>query len=261
MLNKINFFLLDMDGTIYLGDRLIEGADVFLQALKTHNKRFAFITNNSSKNCAAYVTKLTNLGIAAEPDDIFTSGEAAAICLNQIKPGAKIYLLGTNALKEEFVQAGFKLARKGQAPDFVVLGFDTGLTYNKLWAACDYIRQNIPYYATHPDINCPVEGGNYMPDAGSMIALIKASTGKSPVVIGKPNEHMVKAIFNKYGIKKDETAIIGDRLYTDIKMGNNAGITSILVLSGETSKAMSKRSKIKIDYVFDSVKDIIPYIK
>ena len=260
-LNEIKCFLLDMDGTIYLGDKLISGADLFLKTLKENDKRYIFITNNSSKNRMAYVDKLSNLGIRAEPDEVFTSGEATTIYLKKIKQGATVYLLGTGYLKDEFMQAGFKLAKEGDNPDFVVLGFDTSLTYNKLWAACDYIRKGIPYYATHPDLNCPLEGGKYMPDTGAMIAFIKAATGKSPIVVGKPNKPIIEAILNKYSLNKNEIAIVGDRLTTDIKMGNLLGVTSVLVLSGETNKKKCLRSRIKSDYVFDSVKEIIPYIQ
>ena len=258
-LNQIKCFLLDMDGTIYLGDELIDGALEFLNTVKRQKKRYIFITNNSSKNRGAYVKKLNGMGIPACPDDVFTSGEAATICLNRVMPGANVYLLGTPALKDEFMEAGFKLV-KNKTPDCVVLGFDTTLTYDKLRAACDFIRAGVPYYATHPDLNCPVEGGRHMPDAGSMIAFIKASTKQTPVVFGKPNRFIVEAIMDKYGLIKNETAIVGDRLYTDIKTGVDFGMTSILVLTGETTGAMGARSRIKSDYAFGSVKEIIPYL-
>ena len=262
LLNEVSCFLLDMDGTIYLGDSPIDGADAFLQEIKSRNKQYIFITNNSSKNKFDYVNKLAGLGIKAHPDEIFTSGEATIIYLNQLKPGASVYVMGTQALEDEFIQNGFKLTKDGGNPnlDFVVLGFDTALTYDKLWAACDYIRAGIPYYATHPDLNCPIAGGKYMPDTGAMISFIKAATGKSPIVIGKPNKPIVEAIMKKYRLDKKNLAIIGDRLYTDIKMGTLFGITSVLVLSGETTKAKMRRSSIKSDYVFESVKEIIPHI-
>ena len=259
-LDKINCFLLDMDGTVYLGDELIDGAGLFLDTIRTRGKRYIFVTNNSSKNGDAYAKKLNRLGVRADPGGIFTSGEAAAIYLNQIMPGADIFLLGTDALEDEFTRAGFKIEKGVRVPGCVVLGFDTGLTYAKLWAACDHIRAGVPYYATHPDLNCPIEGGRLMPDTGSMIAFIKAATGKKPEVIGKPNGRIVDALLAKYGLRKEEIAIVGDRLYTDIKTGADFGITSALVLSGETDLRMSRRSRIKSDYVFNSVKDIIPYL-
>ena len=144
--------------------------------------------------------------------------------------------------------------------DYVVLGFDTTLPYEKLWGACEYIYEGVDYIATHPDFNCPLPNGKFMPDAGAMAALIEASTGETPKVIGKPNKEIINSISSKYGFKKEDMVIIGDRLYTDIKMGENAGISSILVYSGETKESDYKNSKIRADYSFDSVKDIIEYI-
>ncbi|MFO7952913.1 MAG: HAD-IIA family hydrolase [Bacillota bacterium] len=259
-IKEITFFLLDMDGTIYLGDQLIEGAGELLQTLEEQGKRAVFLTNNSSKNREAYRVKLKNMGVKVKPEDIFTSGEATAIYLNKIYPGAKIYLLGTPMLEEEFASAGFKLDFAGK-PDFVVLGFDTTLTYQKLWRACDYIREGVAFIATHPDINCPVEGGKYMPDAGAMIKLIEASTGVSPLVIGKPNRHMIDSVCEKYGTGKENMAIVGDRLYTDIQLGINARIYSILVLSGETTPGQYKASDPKASLVYLSVKGLWQALK
>ncbi len=250
-------FLLDMDGTIYLGNNLIDGAKEFLEILKNKNIQYLFLTNNSSKNKDRYVEKLNNLGISATREDIFTSGEATTIYLNKIKKAAKIFLLGTKDLEEEFKNAGFELVEeRGKEIDFVVLGFDTTLTYEKLWIACEYIANGITYVATHPDFNCPLEDNKFMPDAGAMMAFIKASTGKEPIVVGKPNEHIVNAITEKYNLDKKDLAMVGDRLYTDIRTGLDNGLTSILVMSGETTKDMLETTIYKADYIFDSVKEL-----
>lgn len=260
-LKDINVFLLDMDGTIYLGDELIPGAKEFLARIKERGKRYIFLTNNSSKNKISYVEKLNRLDIDATEEEVFTSGEATTMYLNNEKPGARIYLLGTQALEEEFVRAGFVLEKeRNKDIDYVVLGFDTTLTYEKLWAACEYISEGVEYIATHPDFNCPLANEKFMPDAGAMAAFIEASTGKTPKVIGKPNKEVIESIALKYSLKKDFMAMVGDRLYTDIKTGHNAGITSILVLSGETKEEDYKISDIKGDYVFDSIKDMIDLI-
>lgn len=260
-LKDINVFLLDMDGTIYLGDELIQGAKEFLVRIKERGKRYIFLTNNSSKNKKTYVEKLNRLGIDAVEDEVFTSGEATTMYINKEKPGAKIYLLGTEALEEEFVKSGFVLEKeRNKDIDYVVLGFDTTLTYEKLWGACEYISEGVEYIATHPDFNCPLANDKFMPDAGAMAAFIEASTGRTPRVIGKPNKEVVDSISLKYGLSKDDMAMVGDRLYTDIKTGQNAGITSILVYSGETKEEDYKSSEIKGDYVFDSVKDMIDLI-
>jgi len=287
-------FLLDMDGTIYLGERLIDGARDFLQLLEDQGKRAIFLTNNSSKNKYHYQEKLAKMGIKVDPESIFTSGEATTVYLNQHHPGARIFLLGTPQLEEEFEKAGFKLIGKenngfsgafssspgtsrasrasettapgtmdipasaglSDFPDYVVLGFDTTLTYQKLWKACDYIRLGVKFIATHPDFNCPLGEGKYMPDAGAMIKFIQASTGATPLVIGKPNPYMVDSVCKKYRVSKNKMAMVGDRLYTDIEMGNKTGVTSVLVLSGETSLQKYRSSDTRASFVFPSVKEV-----
>lgn len=256
-IKDIKCFLLDMDGTIYLGNKLIDGAKDFLNTLKEKKIKYLFLTNNSSKNKDRYVEKLNGLGIEANREDVFTSGEATTIYLNRLKKGAKIFLLGTEDLEEEFEKAGFILVKeRAKDIDFVVLGFDTTLTYEKLWIACEYIAEGVTYIATHPDFNCPLEGGKFMPDVGSMIELIKASTGKTPTVIGKPSSHIIEAILNKYSLNKEELAMVGDRLYTDIRTGLDNGLTSILVMSGETNEEMLKETIYKPDFIFNSVKEL-----
>jgi len=256
-LKEIKCFLLDMDGTIYLGNRLIDGALDFLKKVEENNKNFIFLTNNSSKNKKAYKEKLANLGCKVDEKRIFTSGEATVLYLKKKKEGAKVFLMGTSFLEEEFERSGFKLVKdREEKPDFVVLGFDTTLTYEKIWLACDFIREGVPFIATHPDLNCPLEGEKFMPDTGAMIRMIEASTGKLPLIIGKPHEYIIDAITEKYGLNKDEIAMVGDRLYTDIKMGEAAGITTILVLTGETTVEIYEGSEIKADYVLDSIKGL-----
>lgn len=258
ILKEKDTFLLDMDGTIFLGNELIEGALDFLDTLKKNGKRYIFLTNNSSKNKLIYVEKLRKLGIDADAEEIFTSGEATTRYLKRNHEGARIYLLGTPALEEEFEREGFQLVKKrGEEVDFVVLGFDTTLTYEKIWGACEYIASGVEYIATHPDFNCPLPNDAFMPDAGAMAAMIEASTGKKPKVIGKPNKEVVESIAYKYGLDKSGMAMVGDRLYTDIQTGINAGITSVLVFSGETKERDYEDSSIQADFAFSSVKQMI----
>ena len=253
-LQDIRLFLLDMDGTIYLGNHLFPCTLPFLTCLQEQHKRFLFLTNNSSKNRNDYVKKLNQMGIVVKPDDIFTSGEATTIYLKHQKEQARVFLVGTPALEQEFQHAGFLLT--DQNPDYVVLGFDTTLTYQKLWKLCDFVRVGVPYIATHPDFNCPVENG-FMPDIGSMMACVQASTGRTPdIVIGKPNRMICDCIAEKYHISTRQMCMVGDRLYTDIALGENANITSILVLSGETSKEALQNSKIQPDFIFDDLSGI-----
>lgn len=261
-LKEKKYFLLDMDGTIYLGDEIIDGAKEFLEKLKESQKKYLFLTNNSSKSKLDYVEKLKRLGIDSEEKEIFTSGDATIIYLNKIKKNAKVFLLGTKALEEEFKKCGFQIVKKrGEKIDFVVLGFDTTLTYEKLWIACDYILEGVQYIATHPDFVCPLPGGKVMPDVGSIIELIKGTTGKEPLIIGKPYKYIVDAVLEKYKLEKKEIAIVGDRLYTDIRTGIENGLASVLVMSGETNKKMLKNTKFIPDYIFNSVKDIADILK
>lgn len=230
-LKQIDTFMLDLDGTFYLGDQLFPWSLGFLDRLTELGKKFIFVTNNSSRSAAYYLAKLTRMGVTLRPEQMFTSGEATRFFLKEHQYGHSIYLLGTPDLEEEFRNDGFQLT--ADSPAAVVLGFDLTLTYNKLRTACDLIRKGVPFIATHPDFNCPTPEGP-IPDCGSMIALITASTGVAPKVIGKPHAEMVEALCFKFNLNRGSVAMVGDRLYTDIAMGQQAGITSILVMSGET---------------------------
>ena len=245
-LADIRLFLLDMDGTVYLGSRLLPGSLDFLRYLGETGRDHLFLTNNSSRNAEYYAQKLTKLGWPAQPDEILTSGEATALYLGGLKPAARVYLLGTPDLETEFAAHGFVLTDEN--PDYVVLGFDMTLTYDKLVRACDLVRGGVPFIATHPDLNCPTETG-YIPDCGAMTALITASTGVTPKVIGKPNREIIDAMFRKKPVRRDQVAMVGDRLYPDIVMGHNAGVTSVLVLSGEAKESDIPAAPVKPDHV------------
>ncbi len=259
-LSKIKCFLLDMDGTVTIGNELLPGAAEFLKYLKESGRDYLFMTNNSSKNSDDYVQKMRGLGIACNPIDVMTSGEATVNYLYSLKPKARVYLMGTPELEKQFLDYKFILTDKN--PDFVVLGFDKTLTYEKLVIGCDLIRAGVPYIATHPDFNCPMPNDAYIPDCGAMMELIKASTGKTPKVIGKPNREIVESVFRKRcQYKPEEFAMVGDRLYTDVKTGINAGITSILVLSGEATMKDVNESDVKPTYIFKGVGEIYEYLK
>ena len=250
LLKKVQCFLFDMDGTIYLGDKLLPGAQDFLKDLDEKGVPYYFLTNNSSRSRADYVEKLGRLGLKTPAEKIFSSGEATAIYLKKRGGGKRIFLVGTPSLEKEFIGHGFQLVQDN--PDYAVLGFDTTLTYEKLRRLCDFATEGIPYIATHPDINCPTETG-FIPDIGAMMALVETSTGRKPdVIVGKPHPPIVEAIVEKTGYSVDQLAMVGDRLYTDIAMGVT-GITTILVLSGETKEGDIESAKHQPDYV---VKDI-----
>lgn len=249
-LTQTGCFVLDMDGTVYLEDRLLPGALDFIRLLDRRGTPYVFLTNNSSRQRSQYAQRLTQLGIGVDEKRIFTSGEATAVYLGQKIPGAKVFLMGTPALEEEFKAHGFQLVNT--APDFVVLGFDTTLTYNRLWQLCDLVRAGYPYYATHPDNNCPIQNG-YMPDIGAMIAFVEASTGRRPdEIIGKPHAPIVAALAERTQQPVERLTMVGDRLYTDIALGQ-AGMMTVLVLSGETRRADVADSPFKPDFIFENL--------
>ncbi len=248
---SVDLFLLDMDGTIYLGDRLFACTKPFLEAVRARGKRYLFLTNNSSKDRMAYVAKLARLGIDAQPDEVFTSGEATTLRLRATRPGASVAVFGMPTLEREFREAGFRLVERN--PDVVVLGFDQAFDYAKMTRLCDLVREGRPYIATHPDFNCPVDGG-FIPDIGAVIAYVKASTGREPdEVVGKPHAGIVDAIVDKYGVPRDRLCMVGDRLYTDIALGAEAGIATALVLSGETSAADAAVSPHRPTWTFQDL--------
>lgn len=257
-LKEIECYLFDMDGTLYLGGQLLPGAKDLVAYLREQSIPHYFLTNNSSRSKMDYVKKLNALGIPVKADEIFTSGEATAIYLKKQKPGARIFIVGTPSLEREFVSYGFELVQEN--PDYAVLGFDTTMTYEKIWKLCDFIREGKPYIATHPDINCPTETG-FMPDIGAMMEMIASSTGQRPdVIVGKPHRPIIDAILEKTGFEPGQLAMIGDRLYTDIALGK-AGINTILVLSGEAKREDIPSAPVPPDLVLENVGAILDLLR
>ena len=196
-LQNIRMFLLDMDGTFYLGDHLLPGALEFLDKVRASGRRFCFLTNNSSKSRGAYLDKLAALGARVSEQEMFTSGDATLEYLEMAGISKDILLIGTPSLEAQFAAAGYRL--DSPAPQAVVLGFDTTITYQKLTALCDAVRAGLPYIATHPDFNCPVPGG-FIPDIGAVIAFVRAATGRDPdLVVGKPNAMIAQAAARRAG--------------------------------------------------------------
>lgn len=250
-LRQIKLFLLDLDGTCYLGRRLFPWTLPFLDALKQRGIRHLFLTNNSSSSRKHYAEKITDMGIPTAPDDVFSSTTATIAYLRKHHPGASLFVLGTPSMEDELREAGMALTQ--EEPDIVLLGFDQTLTYDKLRRACHWLRRGKIYLATHPDVNCPTEDSP-IPDAGAIIELIAASAERRPdVVIGKPNPPVIEALFERFPYQRHEVAMVGDRLYTDIQTGLNAGIVSILVFSGETTPDMyaawGKRADLAVQHL------------
>lgn len=254
-LSDVKLFMLDMDGTFYLGDQIIPGSLEFIDAVVKSGRDYLFLTNNSSHNANHYVKKLAKMGLEIEKSKVLTSGEATASYLRRTYPGKKAFVLGNEFLFADLTDAGIEIDQEN--PDYVVVGFDTTLDYAKMTAVCDFVRAGLPYAATHPDWNCPTETG-FIPDIGAIMAFIEASTGrKADIIIGKPYRGIVDAALERTGLEAKDLAMVGDRLYTDIETGNRHGMTSILVMSGETTQAMLEESEIKPNLCYGRLADMI----
>ena len=251
----IHGLLLDMDGTLYIGNKILPGVIDFFTAQKSSNLPYLFLTNNSSKNSKFYSEKLQSMGIPATIDLVITSGQVAITALLKRYPKGKVALLGNQSLSGEFNDSGFVITY--QNPDFAVLGFDDELTYEHFANFCSVLMQNnIPYYATHADIVCPSLAG-FIPDAGSFIEAIFSVTGRRPdMVFGKPNLAILNMASSKLGIPIVNLAMIGDRLYTDIALKQH-GIFSILTLSGETRRSDLQDSPWMPDLIIDNLRDLL----
>ena len=258
-LSQVKCFMLDMDGTFYLGDRLLDGSLDFLDALERTGRRVLFVTNNSSKSADRYVEKLRGMGVREPFLNVLTSGQAAGHYCLRAYPGQKAFLLGNELLRAELERMG--LVIDNEHPDYVLIGYDTTLDYEKMTKVCDLVRAGLPYVATHPDFNCPTETG-FAPDIGAIIAFIEASAGRKPdVILGKPYAGIVEEALKLTGLTKHELAMVGDRLYTDIATGLNFGILSILVLTGEASEADVAATGVQPDLIFERLSAMNPYLE
>lgn len=257
-LKNIKCFLLDMDGTFYLGDRLLEGSLDFIRALEERGISYLFLTNNSSKSADHYIQKLHRMGL--DTKNVLTSGQATAMYINEHYNGVPTFLLGNDILKEEMIRMGVNVVEEGA--ELVCIGYDTSFTYKKMCTFCDYLREGKPYIATHPDFNCPVDSKTgFEPDIGAIIAYAKAATGREPMeIIGKPNAQIVRAALERTGSKAEETCMVGDRLYTDIATGLNFGMLSLLVMTGEATYEDLKTTPFKPDIVLERLSKIIKYL-
>lgn len=254
-LTQIKLFLLDMDGTIYLDNHLFDGTTDFLDYVNAAGGRYIFLTNNSSKSVDKYIEKLNGMGIPANRSDFLTSTDATIAYLKNCNFN-KIYALGTESFKEQLKASNLKITSElSEGIDCLCMGYDTELTYKKLEDACVLLQNDIAYIATNPDWVCPTWYG-YAPDCGSVSEMLFRATGKKPKFIGKPEPAMVELAMKKTGYDKGETAVIGDRLYTDIACGVNAGISTVFVLSGEGTQEDIKKYGIQPDYVFKNIREL-----
>ena len=262
LLQSMKLFLFDMDGTLYLGSQLYPFTIELLETIKATGGKYLFMTNNSSKSVLDYVKKLEKLGIRATREEFMTSSQATAFYLHKHHEGQRLYVCGTESLKEELRSEGFTVTTNLDEVDCIVMGFDTELTFQKLHDVSYLLltRPELPYIATNPDLVCPTEFGS-VPDCGSVCIGIKNATGREPIVIGKPSPLMPQLAMEKLGVAKEETCVVGDRIYTDVKSGLNAGITGILVLSGETTREILEASEDKPHLVLEDAGEILTALK
>lgn len=261
-LSQKKLFLLDMDGTLYLGDELFDGTIDFLNQVKKNGGKYVFVTNNSSKGADAYVTKLERLGIKADVDDFYTSTDATILYIKNKFPGRLFYVVGTRSFVKQLREVGINVTEElSEDVSGLIISNDNELTFKKLEDACMLLcRDNIAYIATNPDWVCPTAFG-YVPDCGSFAEMIFKATGKKPYFIGKPRPDMLLLSMEKFGYTKDEAVMIGDRVYTDIASGFNAGIDTVFVLSGEGTLDDAEKSDTPPTYIMKNIKEVYDNIK
>ena len=246
-------YLLDLDGTVYLGDHLIDGAAETISALRERGRRIVFLTNKPLYSRADYAQKLSNLGIETSEDAVINSSYVLARYLADRAPGSKVYAIGEPPLLAELEEAGLSLCDDPKKIEYVIAAFDRTFTYEKLNIGFQAIRRGAHFVATNPDRTCPVDGGE-IPDAAGVIAALEATTGKKvEVVVGKPSPVIVSVAIDRLGVRREECAMVGDRLETDMRMARDAGLTGILTLSGVTSRMDLSGSKIEPNYVIESI--------
>ena len=268
VLRETELFVLDMDGTFYLGDEILDGALDFLEAVKRAGKRYIFFTNNSSVSSENYIEKLKKMNCHISKDMIMTSGDVMIRFLKSKYPDKSVYLLGTPELEKSFKDAGVSLfvserdekaamshAICEKIPDIVVVAFDKTLNYEKLSNACVYVMKGAEFLATHLDINCPVKDG-FIPDCGAICAAIELSTKVSPKYVGKPFKETVDMVVDATGVEPGKISFVGDRIYTDVATGVNNGAMGVLVLTGECKLNEVPDSEVQPDVIFDSIKEM-----
>ncbi len=260
-LKKVKLFLFDQDGTLYLGNRLYPFTVELLETIKASGGRYMFMTNNSSKSVKDYIKKLQHLGITATEEEFLTSSQATAFYLKKHHPGKTLYVSGTQSLKDELMREGFSITEELDKVEVIVTGFDTELTFKKLEDVSKLLcTRNLPYIATNPDYVCPTEFGS-VPDCGSVSDMLYNVSGKRPIFIGKPSALMPQLAMEKWGYTPQQTCVVGDRIYTDVKSGLNAGTLAVLVMSGETTYEILDASADKPHFVLKDCSEIIEALK
>ena len=252
-LKKIRHVALDMDGTIYMGMSLFDFTKPFLATLKELGITYSFLTNNPSTSISDYLNKLSGMGIEATKDEMYSTALATIDYIKSHLPQAKrLFILGTPSMTEEFVKAGFIPTENSadDRPDAMVVAFDKTLDYSRLCRAAWWASQGVPYIATNPDKVCPTDQPTVLVDCGSICKCIEHATNRRPdIVLGKPDPNMLSGVQTRFGVKPEEVAMVGDRIYTDIEMAHNAGAFGVLVLSGETTLEIADEAPRQPDLI------------
>ncbi len=261
-IRSTQLFLFDMDGTLYLDNELYPFTQDLLRVIRETGRRYLFVTNNSSKSVKDYITKLDKLGISATYDDFLTSSQAVAFYLKHHHATARLYVCGTESLKEELRREGFTVTDTLDEVDCIVMGNDQELTFQKLYdvSLLLHTRPDIPYIATNLDYVCPTWFGS-VPDCGSICDMLYNVSKRRPLSVGKPSPLMPQLAMERTGTAAEHTAMIGDRIYTDVKSGLNAGVLAILVMSGETTQEILDASEDRPDMVLESAGEILKALR
>lgn len=257
-LKTVRHVVLDLDGTVYLSGRLFPWTLPFFDTLRALGIDYTFLTNNSSRSRRDYVASLQAKGLDARLDNVHTSGQATMDYLGQYRPELRrLFLLGTDGLAKEFTEAGYEIVDANTEPDAVVVAFDTSLDYRRLCRTAYWIQRGKPYLATHPDLVCPTDQPTVLIDCGAICACLSAVTGRQPdVVIGKPSPRMLEGLMRREGLQPHEIAVVGDRLYTDLKLASETGAVGVLVLSGETTAEQVQQSDVRPDLTVSNIGEL-----
>jgi NagD protein len=251
-------YILDLDGTVYLGDMLLPGAKRAIAALRAAGSRVVFLSNNPLQTRADYAAKLTRLGIPTAPAEVINSSWVLARWLQDEAPGAALFVIGEPPLLAELRAAGFRLTERPGEIQFVVASFDRTFDYRKLQIAFDAVRAGARFVATNGDRYCPTPQGG-LPDAAAVIGAIEGCTGKQiEVIVGKPSPITARAILDRLQLPACECIIVGDRLETDVRMGQKAGMATGVVLTGVTTPELLAASEIQPDYVLRTLDELLP---
>lgn len=258
-LKKKKLFLFDIDGTLAVGDTLYKGSRRLLDYIESIGGKSYFITNNSTKSNADYVEKFhTAFHLDTTEDQFVTSGYMTLRFLLEHYAHHKLFVLGTASFVEELRQNGLTVTERAEEGiDCVIVAYDSELTYDKLTEACKVLlTTDVPFYATNPDLRCPIDFG-FIPDCGAICSMISQTTDKFPVYLGKPSEEVVNLCLSLSGFTKEETLVVGDRLYTDIACGINGGVDTCVLFTGEAKPEDLADTPYPPDYAFDTVLDLV----